>query len=632
MQPVFYYDLASPYAYLAAERVTEVLPVTPVWQPILLGGIWQQSGGGSWAMTDARAEGMAEVERRAERYGLMPIRWPDPWPGNSLRAMRAATFAQQIGRAVAFSLAAFRQAFAAGRDLSDLDNVVIAARGLRAPPERTAQGDRDPVHQGPAQGRHGRGLRARRSRSADGRRRRPAVLRGRPARGGRGGARVALPPSGGDPGRRTGVRGAPGTVRFDVHKGSRQSEEVRQRRGGEPHPLAPGRGNLPPDPEQDAADPPLRGARGRDVRQGQGRRLPPPVHRRGGHHRRRHPGAARDRLPDVDLPRARPGARPRHPSQQRHGRAVRPQGRHLGRPRRLHAPVRRRAALPRRLRDRRRHAAALRGRGARRRLPGHRGRDPLDDGRRRHQPGHVRRDHEPRRALEAAGGLPDHQQPVRHGHRAPPPLGGDRPLAQVRGLRRARHEVRRHGRARRALRDHGRAPLRARGAQAAAGGGRDLPLPRPLHGRPRGVPHEGGGRGVAQARPDRLVLEAARGRGRAQGQGRRGARPGGHRGRGRVREVRRRLALPRPRLAVRRRVRLRRRRARLVDRGRALARAAPRRARARGRAPCHTSWPRRAPPTRRSATRRSAGARSRKADQGEGEPGADEPEEEGGAD
>ena len=58
--------------------------------------------------------------------------------------------------------------------------------------------------------------------------------------------------------------------------------------------------------------------------------------------------------------------------------------------------------------------------------------------------------------------------------------------------------------------------LRARGAQAAARGGRDLPLPRPLHGRPRGVPHQGGGGGVARARPDRHLLQAARGRGRAR--------------------------------------------------------------------------------------------------------------------
>ena len=42
-----------------------------------------------------------------------------------------------------------------------------------------------------------------------------------------------------------------------------------------------------------------------------------------------------------------------------------------------------------------------RRRRARLRLPRDRRRDPLDDGRRRHQPGHVRRDDEPRRALEA---------------------------------------------------------------------------------------------------------------------------------------------------------------------------------------------------------------------------------------
>ena len=70
---------------------------------------------------------MAECERRAQAYGLPPIRWPDPWPGDMLTAMRAATFAKQLGRAVSFSLAAFRQAFAAGRDLGVADNVYIAA-------------------------------------------------------------------------------------------------------------------------------------------------------------------------------------------------------------------------------------------------------------------------------------------------------------------------------------------------------------------------------------------------------------------------------------------------------------------------------------------------------------------------
>jgi 2-hydroxychromene-2-carboxylate isomerase len=139
-QPTFYYDLGSPYAWLAAERIHQVLPVVPVWQPILLGGIWQQTGGGSWARTERRDEGMREIERRAQQYGLLPLSWPDDWPSNTLKAMRAAVFAQQAGRAVAFSLAAFRQAFAAGRDLSDVDNVLIAAAACELHPKAVLKG------------------------------------------------------------------------------------------------------------------------------------------------------------------------------------------------------------------------------------------------------------------------------------------------------------------------------------------------------------------------------------------------------------------------------------------------------------------------------------------------------------
>jgi 2-hydroxychromene-2-carboxylate isomerase len=134
----FYYDLGSPYAYLSAERIsglfTEAGLEQPEWQPILLGGLFRRFGRGSWAETSARAEGMAEVERRATEYGLPPIAWPQPWPGNTLVAMRVATFAKQTGRTVSFSLAAFRQAFAGGRDLTDPDNVMIAGAACELHP------------------------------------------------------------------------------------------------------------------------------------------------------------------------------------------------------------------------------------------------------------------------------------------------------------------------------------------------------------------------------------------------------------------------------------------------------------------------------------------------------------------
>jgi 2-hydroxychromene-2-carboxylate isomerase len=133
-----YFDLGSPYAYLTAERVSSLFSeaglAQPEWQPILLGGLFKRFGRDSWANGPGRAEGMAEVERRAAAYGLPPIVWPEPWPGNTLTAMRVATFAKQTGRTVAFALAAFRQAFAAGRDLSETDNVLLAAAACEMHP------------------------------------------------------------------------------------------------------------------------------------------------------------------------------------------------------------------------------------------------------------------------------------------------------------------------------------------------------------------------------------------------------------------------------------------------------------------------------------------------------------------
>ena len=134
----FFFDLGSPYAYLAAERVSGVFSErglqAPEWQPVLLGGLFKRFDRGSWANTPHREAGLAEVERRATEYGLPEIRWPDPFPGNTLIAMRAATFAKQTGRTVAFALAAFRQAFAAGKDLSDPDIVLLAAAACELHP------------------------------------------------------------------------------------------------------------------------------------------------------------------------------------------------------------------------------------------------------------------------------------------------------------------------------------------------------------------------------------------------------------------------------------------------------------------------------------------------------------------
>ncbi len=139
----FYFDLGSPYAYLTAERIsglfTDAELEQPEWQPILLGGLFQHFGRDSWGNGPEREGGIAEVERRAADYGLARIAWPEPWPGNMLFAMRVATFAKQTGRTVSFALAAFRQQFAAGRDLSEHDNVLIAAAACELHPNAVSK-------------------------------------------------------------------------------------------------------------------------------------------------------------------------------------------------------------------------------------------------------------------------------------------------------------------------------------------------------------------------------------------------------------------------------------------------------------------------------------------------------------
>ncbi|HXN38996.1 MAG TPA: DsbA family protein [Solirubrobacteraceae bacterium] len=141
----FYFDLGSPYAYLAAERIETVLLEPIRWQPILLGGLFKLTGRSSWALGDYRRReaGMAQIEQRARSYGLPAVHWPDPWPADYLLAMRTATFAFTVQRGREFAMQALRDAFQRGRDLSVRANVMHAAEqaGLDIAEVQEAIGD-----------------------------------------------------------------------------------------------------------------------------------------------------------------------------------------------------------------------------------------------------------------------------------------------------------------------------------------------------------------------------------------------------------------------------------------------------------------------------------------------------------
>ena len=131
--PAFYFDLGSPDAYLLAERVLEAMPVATEWIPVLARDLPGAELYDAFRCEHERDIVLGELRAAAARRGLQPLRWPDPFPFDSTLAMRAATYAKQIGRTVAFALAAYRQAFAGGRAL-DTDTVLIAAAACEMHP------------------------------------------------------------------------------------------------------------------------------------------------------------------------------------------------------------------------------------------------------------------------------------------------------------------------------------------------------------------------------------------------------------------------------------------------------------------------------------------------------------------
>jgi 2-hydroxychromene-2-carboxylate isomerase len=118
----FFFDLASPFTYLAAERVDRAFDAV-TWTPacaIKLRCRDLPAGEAEAGEVAARAEARATALR-------LPLEWPERWPAPVPAAMRVAHHAAQEGRGGAFVLAATRLAFAGGFDLEDIDILTEAA-------------------------------------------------------------------------------------------------------------------------------------------------------------------------------------------------------------------------------------------------------------------------------------------------------------------------------------------------------------------------------------------------------------------------------------------------------------------------------------------------------------------------
>jgi 2-hydroxychromene-2-carboxylate isomerase len=124
----FFFDLASPFTYLAAERVDRAFDAV-TWTPACARTLRCRSLPAAEGEVEAI---MALAEERAAALRL-PLAWPERWPAATPAAMRVAHHAAQEGRGGAFVLAATRLAFAGGFDLDDVEILTEAAAAAGLP-------------------------------------------------------------------------------------------------------------------------------------------------------------------------------------------------------------------------------------------------------------------------------------------------------------------------------------------------------------------------------------------------------------------------------------------------------------------------------------------------------------------
>ncbi len=140
MEIEFFFDVGSPYTYLAAHQVDDFaasLGITAVWRPFLLGGVFKATGNTPPAMLPARGKYMWNDLNEWASYKSLPLLFPKAFPTNSLYAQRAVIAAEQSGGQAACraaTLALFDAYWGRGEDVAELPVVqaALVAAGLDA--------------------------------------------------------------------------------------------------------------------------------------------------------------------------------------------------------------------------------------------------------------------------------------------------------------------------------------------------------------------------------------------------------------------------------------------------------------------------------------------------------------------
>lgn len=111
-----FFDLGSPFTYLAAERADRLFARLE----------WLPASADALHAAQLTEDGVRAVRERALLLGL-PFVWPEEPPSSVRGAMRVASLAAKRGCGAAFVLAASRLAFCGGFDIDDPEILAEAA-------------------------------------------------------------------------------------------------------------------------------------------------------------------------------------------------------------------------------------------------------------------------------------------------------------------------------------------------------------------------------------------------------------------------------------------------------------------------------------------------------------------------
>jgi len=153
MQVEFYYDLVSPYSYLAygqLGRICEENGAELVLRPMLLGAVHKEAGIKAPIESKLKARYQArDILRWAEYYGVA-LTFPEPFPFRTLKTMRAAMFLRERNELEAFTAAAFALYWkedGAPKGIEEVDEeapISTVARRIGADPEEVLEGAASP--------------------------------------------------------------------------------------------------------------------------------------------------------------------------------------------------------------------------------------------------------------------------------------------------------------------------------------------------------------------------------------------------------------------------------------------------------------------------------------------------------